>query len=349
MNTNNYSNVFSPFTSHTINPKTEATVNANISKIDLNGLQKTIKSEKLGKFNLLDYLTIEELDNCAFGKQVLVKDKLTEKKHHLIKMLITGNKNLESIFSYFENAHKYQYESIQKIFALNITVVDNYSYCLSILSEPYEFTLEGNISLMKEMKEHYLESDLLIFLKQIVLALVYLKSKNLCHGYINPSSIYLMNILNFEAETDRDGKKDEIIAKLSLPFLDDPLKWRYSLPHLIKECLHKNELFLSPLLHSNITRNLYTRTHDPVKSDIYSLGLCILYAATFSQNPSIELISKYTHEDVRKVVNKYMQIKYSSQFIELVSSMLYLDEKKRVTHQKILTSIDLLLKRYNKA
>eukprot|EP00340_Litonotus_pictus_P007535 CAMPEP_0170515480 /NCGR_PEP_ID=MMETSP0209-20121228/1905_1 /TAXON_ID=665100 ORGANISM="Litonotus pictus, Strain P1" /NCGR_SAMPLE_ID=MMETSP0209 /ASSEMBLY_ACC=CAM_ASM_000301 /LENGTH=511 /DNA_ID=CAMNT_0010799989 /DNA_START=170 /DNA_END=1705 /DNA_ORIENTATION=- len=312
---------------HTYNPNLMATYNPNSQ-------QEFSSIDKIAKFHLSDYAILEEIESSTFGKQYLVQEKTSNKQFTMLKIILAGNKPLEKLFSFYELVYKYQHESIQKAYAINISTVDSVTFCLSVLTESFSTTLESHVHFMKENKQFYSENDLLVFLKQTISGLIFLKSKGTCHGHINPKEMYVNNDLE---------KQDEFAVKLSIPFLDDPLKWSFSLPNLVRDKLKRNELYLSPLLYSNVTRNLYTKGHDPVKSDVYSLGLCMLYAACMTQKPFFELKTKYDQEGVKKVVSKYLTMKYSLKFIELISAMLSSDEKKRWPYQKIMSFAEEIL------
>lgn len=323
-------------------PTNEMTHNSVFVPVDINHkfsiFTHNVNSnpDKLGKFNLHDLVVVNELDNTTFGKQFLVQNRFTGQKSIMLKVIISGNKNLELMVNYFESVNKYKNDFVQKIIGLNITLIDSSNFCLSILFEEYPTNLESHVELMREMKENYPEKDLLRLLKQQVEALSFLKSKNICHGYVSPKSILLYN------ETSENNKGNEdFVSKLSIPFLDDPLKWSYSLTHLVKDCLKKNELYLSPLVYNSVNKEQISKIpHTPNKSDIYSLGLCMIYAATLSTKPFFELRTKMESESIKRVINKYLKLRYSSHFIEIITGMLLHDEKRRSTHQKIQLQIE---------
>lgn len=287
---------------------------------------------KIGRFNLADYKIVDELDNNVFGKQYFVIDKSTGLKYTMIKIILANNIETEKMFSFYEMVNKYSHELLQNILAINIAGLDNGSFCLSLLTNNYGYDLETHIMYMKEKQSYYTENDLLVFLKQMLSSLMFLMSKGFSHGHINPKSI-LINA------TDNDFN-----TKLDIPFLNDPLKWTFNFPNLVKEHLKRNELFLSPLLNSILTRSLYTKSHDPIKSDIFSLGLCMLYASSLTTKAFYELKTAYDQFWVYKIVSKYLKLRYSTKFIEMISGMLIMEEKKRWHYKKILEYIEEILK-----
>lgn len=322
-------------------PTNERTILVPVVPVDINHKYSiythnvSSNPDKLGKFNLNDLIVVNELDNTTFGKQFLVQNRFTQEKSVMLKVIIAGNKNLELMVNYFEQVNKYKHEFIQKITGLNITVIDSSNFCLSILFEEFPTSLEAHVELMRDLKQSYPETDLLRLLKQQVEALSFMKTKNICHGYVNPKAILLYS------ETDKEKSNADFISKLSIPLLDDPLKWSFSLAHLVNECLKRHELYLSPLMYNSVNKEQFTKLpHVPAKSDIYSLGLCMIFAATMSTKPFFELRNKMDSESIRRVINKYLKLKYSCHFIEIITGMLIHDEKRRSTHQKIQIQIN---------
>ena len=88
-------------------------------------------------------------------------------------------------------------------------------------------------------------------------------------------------------------------------------------------------MYMSPLLFNGLRTNQIDIKHNLFKSDVYSLGLCILYASTLN-NEYIYDIRKYVDmNDVRKFINQCIGRKYSKNFVELVENMLEINERNR--------------------
>ena len=65
------------------------------------------------------------------------------------------------------------------------------------------------------------------------------------------------------------------------------------------------------------------------KSDVYSLGLCILYAAVRNNKPLYEIRKYVDMAEVKKFLDKLLKGKYSQKFLSLLISMLEIHEKNR--------------------
>jgi serine/threonine protein kinase len=93
--------------------------------------------------------------------------------------------------------------------------------------------------------------------------------------------------------------------------------------------LRGTEMYMSPLLFNGLRTNQIDIKHNLFKSDVYSLGLCILYACTLS-NESVYDIRKFVDmNDVKQFIKKSLEKKYSKRFIELIENMLEINERNR--------------------
>ena len=331
--------------------------------------RKSIKSDiKINKFDLIDYHVIEELENGIFGKHYLAQHLKSQKFFMMIK-INCDSKELSNLFSYYDLAYKNQNSNIQKVYASNIEDIDGINFCLSILCEDLTTDLESHINFMTEKKEKYLENDLLELMRQLITSLEILSKNGHANGRINPKNIYFtendvsnenfkkervrrnsfssdlmsLNSENYMAKSinSKKNSKPTFNAKFTIPLLQDPLKWTFSNENLIHDYLRKNQIYLSPLLYSLIDKKNNSRGHNSEKSDIYSLGLCMLYASCLNTRPIYEIRSYKTNSDgIKNLVQKYLKLKYSNQYIEILLGMLSPEEKIRWSITKILESID---------
>ena len=93
--------------------------------------------------------------------------------------------------------------------------------------------------------------------------------------------------------------------------------------------LRGTELYMSPLLFNGLKTNQIDIKHNLFKSDVYSLGLCLIFAATLSVNSIYELRKLIDMKSVRNYIQRILKEKYSMNFINLVSDMLELNERVR--------------------
>ena len=107
------------------------------------------------------------------------------------------------------------------------------------------------------------------------------------------------------------------------------------------------EAFLSPIMFEALIRNQKKIKHNLYKSDVYSLGLCFVFALT--RNLYIMQKIKETKQDekIKKLIldNKVdKKSEFSQEFINLIVKMLCWEEKNRIDFielNKILSIINI--------
>ena len=94
--------------------------------------------------------------------------------------------------------------------------------------------------------------------------------------------------------------------------------------------LRGSELFMSPLLYEGLKYNKKNIRHNPYKSDMFSLGLCFLYAICLNLKV-LEYIREMTNmNNIKNILEKFLDTnKYSDKLIKIVYKMIDLDENKR--------------------
>ena len=92
---------------------------------------------------------------------------------------------------------------------------------------------------------------------------------------------------------------------------------------------YQNELYMSPLLFNGLRNGQIDIKHNLFKSDVYSLGLCLLFAAVTNNKPLYEIRKFIDMKNVKIYLEKILKRKYSHNFIDLLSSMLEIHEKNR--------------------
>ena len=97
-----------------------------------------------------------------------------------------------------------------------------------------------------------------------------------------------------------------------------------------KQTLRGTELYMSPLLF-NALRNTgeIDIKYNPYRSDVFSLGLCMLLAACLSYIPLYEIREIKKMDKVKNIIDGYLSKRYSKKFINLLLLMVQVNEKYR--------------------
>lgn len=310
----------------------------DVEVITQNIVIKQEEVDKLQKININDFTLTSDLTDTIYGKIFRAFD-LYSNYFTMLRVFSSNSYYIEQIFNQMQLQYL-QYSNndfLLKLFGISIDKLDKSSFSLNLLMEPFEYDLDTHINLLKEKNDYYREKEILMMLKSIISALRLLSNSKSYHGDISTKSIVF--VVNQE--------EDSLNVKLALPQIIDITKNNLNLNYqckLLKDILKRNELFISPALYSSYNKNRLTEIkHDPIKSDIYSVASVILYAATLSNKPLFLARARIDSDSMKKIISNSMKGKYSSKFIELLCSMLHLEEKKRPSYDVILFKIDELL------
>ena len=96
-----------------------------------------------------------------------------------------------------------------------------------------------------------------------------------------------------------------------------------------RNTLRGTELYMSPALYSGLKHELNDVSHNPFKSDVFSLGFCFIYAAALNFNLLYQVRDVIDNKNINLMLHKFLSKYYSENFITLLVSMLEMDESKR--------------------
>ena len=267
------------------------------------------KENKLKSFNLNDYNIITQLGQGNFGKIYLVENDKGE-LFSMKKIILSEELDLEDIIKEYNLCYNLKNDNIVKIIGLYNTKLDNSTYVIYILMEVGLTDWEKEIKCFSEKSKNYSEEELINIIKQLTSALSFLQKKNVSHRDIKPQNIVIFKNKIYKIADFGEAKQ---IKKLTNNL----------------QTLKGTEIYMSPLLFNGLRTNQIDIKHNLFKSDVYSFGLCIFYASTLNIDSIFE-IRKYIYmNEVRKFITKNLENKYSKKFIELIESMLEINENNR--------------------
>ena len=90
-----------------------------------------------------------------------------------------------------------------------------------------------------------------------------------------------------------------------------------------------SELYMSPLLYYAVKNKKENVMHNTYKSDVFSLGMCLLLAAGFSRKLLLDIRKLKDMNSIYRIIHKALINKYSQKFINLIVKMLQIDENLR--------------------
>lgn len=170
--------------------------------------------------------------------------------------------------------------------------------------------------------QFYTELEILGILKQLISGLFFLQKNNIAHPDVKPQ-----NILIFE-KTGRFLKKT-IYKIADLGEAKDYLKNKK------EHTLIGSELFMSPLLYNEFRQNKKYISHNPFKSDVYSLGLCFVYAICLNLD-AVKIIRELKFkENITKNIESKLNNKYTPRLMNIIYKMIEYEENKRYDFEQL--------------
>ena len=281
-------------------------------------------------FNINDYNIIKQIGEGTFGKIFEVEDN--NHYHFALKKLLANSiKEMEML--------KSEYELLLGLEGLNINLIhiygienkklDKTTFVVYVLMELAICDWEKEIANRERKKKYYSEEELIIILKNLIFTFAELQRHNISHRDIKPQNILLCK--NNSLKIADFGEAKEAMNRNNID--------------TIRQTIRGTELYMSPILFDSLKtkkRNGKYILHNSYKSDVFSLGFCILLAAT------LKVDSLYVIREIKdmiilqKEVYKFLKNRYSEKLINIIISMLEIDEKNRVDFielEKIIESL----------
>ena len=217
------------------------------------------------------------------------------------------------------------HENIMKIYKAQIKCLDFSTYSISILMELAISDWNQEILKRSENNNYYEEIELLSILKQLINGLLFLKNKNIAHRDIKPQNILIFPNNIFKLADLGEAKTIKDLASL----------------RTLKGC----ELYMSPALYWGLLHGKKNLVHNIFKSDVFSLGYCILYAITLN----IKVLEKIRKLDdntkIRNIILQFINKNiYSDEFLNIICKMVNINEEERWDFENIYKEIENLSK-----
>ena len=275
-------------------------------------------------FNSDDFNIISQIGQGSFGKIFEVEDKYH--RHFALKKIIAYSlKEVEIIKAEYNILYSLQNLEIDLIgiYGIETRKLDRTTYAINVLMELAKCDWEKEIKKRSALKHYYTEKELIIILKKLVKTFSRLQKANVSHRDIKPQNILVCegnDNLNLKIADFGEAKK--IINKNGCD------------NNTIKQTIRGTELYMSPILFNSLKNKMiykYTK-HNTFKSDVFSLGYCLLLAASLNYKLLCEIREMKSMKEIEKTVECYINKGisfYSDKFWNVIFQMLELDEKNR--------------------
>ena len=274
-----------------------------------------------------EYKIINNIGSGSFGKIFKVKWNKNNNNYAMKEMHFQSKENI----IYLKERVKYiiDFEKKTKCDGLIRIYGDSYfkkgeDYYYYEIMELADKDWEDEIKMRKNYLNYYTEKELLKIMIQLIKTLSLMQQNHITHRDIKLQNILLVNnkykICDF-GESRKLNQKGTIVQPV-----------------------RGSELYMSPILFFGLNEKLLQVTHNTYKSDVFSLGMCILYAANLCDDSLCEIRELTNMAHIRKVIEKHLNNNYSSLLIEILLFMLEINEKKRpdfIQLEKVISKLEL--------
>ena len=274
--------------------------------------QQSSSNDELKEFVFEDYTIITQLGQGTFGKIYLVSNKHTNLLYSMKKIILSEELDLELIIKEYQLCHKLKHNNIVEILGIYKNQLDITTYVIYILMEVGMNDWEKEIKSHADKSKPYTESELINILTQLISCLSFLQSQGVSHRDIKPQNVLIFKGSVYKIADFGEAKQIEKISQ-----------------HRQINTLRGTELYMSPLLYNGLRCNQLDIKHNLFKSDVYSLGLCMLFAATLNVNAIYEIRKIVDMKNVRMFLGKLLGMRYSEGFIKKIGDLLELNEMNR--------------------
>ena len=268
------------------------------------------KIEPNGKLKLSEYSVINQIGKGTFGKIYAVKWKKNDKKYALKKELLYNLELVEKRNSIVEIIHdfleKTNNKGVMNIYS-NLWEKNKTEYNYYELMEIGERDWEKEIIARSKSSSYYTEEELFNIASQLIKTLALLQKNRITHRDIKPQNILIVDgqykLCDFGEI--RIMKREEGI---------------------VVQRIRGSELYMSPILFFGLRNGLIQVKHNTYKSDVYSLGMCLLYASSMHFSGTDEIREMTDMDQIKETLCKYLGDRYSNKIISLIHSMLETEE-----------------------
>jgi len=234
------------------------------------------------------------------------------------KLIGTNELDFESLqheYDILRNVSSSKNLNVITIYGMQTKKLDKTTTVLYILMELAICDWETSIRKKSLNKDYYTEKELTSIIKILIKSFSELQKENISHRDIKPQNILICE--NNIFKIGDFGEAKELRKKKKVTGI---------------QTIRGTEIYMSPLLYSaiQIEKDAIETKHNTYKSDVYSLGLCLFYAATLNFNLLSQIRDVLNMKVLEKIVRKNVYQIYSEKLILLIMGMLEVEQEKRM-------------------
>ncbi len=320
-NNNKHQRVESEISLGDLSSNSEISMNLGINILTNPQKLKLIVNEgSIPEFEIEDYDYIKPIGEGSYGKIYLIQNKYDESKYALKKIICHDLNEVKVIHNKLELIYSNKHPNIMKIKGVQYKCLDITTYSLYILMELALSDWNNEIKKRIKEKKYYTEKEIINIITQILNSLMFLENKGIAHRDIKPQNILIFEN-NIYKVTDFGEAK--------------------SLSHCSQEAtLRGSQLYMSPILYNGLKFNQKDVIHNAYKSDVFSLGFCLVFSLSLNLNLLSELREIISMKTIASLIRKNIKRYYSPKMINLVIKMIEFEESERFSFLDIKNYIE---------
>ena len=272
------------------------------------------KEEPQNDFNPGEFKIIKKLGEGTFGKIYCIKWLKTKELFAMKKMALDEydiyifKKKVRLIQNFIKST---KHNGLIKLYGDKSIQQQNMNeFFYYVIMELAEKDLEKEINSRRTHRKYYSESELLDIILQLVKTLSLMQKNNITHRDVKPQNILLLK----DTYKLCDFGETKVITGVG-PIL---------------QSVRGSELYMSPILFYAYNKNVQTVLHNTYKSDVFSLGMCILLAACLTPRPLCDIREIKNMLTIETIIINNLINRYSKKMINLILKMLEIDENLRM-------------------
>ena len=263
-----------------------------------------------------------------------MEDPQTKERFALKKIIINDKyeliENEEELNLILKLTNEYPELKIIKIFGIEQKKLDKYNIVMYVLMEAANCDWEKELISRCETRFYYTEEQLIEILTNLVKTFAILQEIGISHRDVKPQNI--LSFGNNEYKISDFGEAKNVQEFYENNNIKKSIYNNYAYQdNTMKQTLRGTELYMSPILFMALRSHRYQFVkYNSYKSDVFSLGMCLFLASSLDYEGLYEVREIIKNPDkTRLVVNRYLSLRYSQKYINILISMLQINEKDR--------------------
>ena len=276
------------------------------------------RSVLIGDFKSEEYVILKQIGQGTFGKIYEVEDK-AKCKFAMKKILTNSLDEVTALINEYEMLKSLSSScknGLLNIHGMQTKKLDKTTHAMYVLMDLAVRDWEKEIERRSIKKAFYTEQELIKILQGLTFTFAELQRHNISHRDIKPQNILLLEDGSFRIADFGEAKR--VIQSNKKP---------------VRQTIRGTELYMSPILfHALKAKGIsekYTE-HNTFKSDVFSLGLCFLLAATLTFNSLVSIRELEDMISIKLNLGRYLKGRYTNKLMDVLYYMIELDEKMRL-------------------